>query len=89
MHRFELELMSNTEKLTTANRLAFEWLAKYGLHPPTCERTKARIVPNGAYVSGLGKDYGGRYATEEELARVRCTCGLEEVHSALCQASES
>ena len=68
----------------TANEMAFKWLSLYGRHPDFCERVRARIVPQ-EFSSGLGKDYGGRYATEKELSKITCTCGLDDVHKALCQ----
>ncbi len=70
-----------------ANELAFKWLSLHGRHAEHCKRVRSRIVPQQPR-SGLCKDYGGRYATDEELAKITCTCGLDDVHKALCQASD-
>ena len=69
-----------------ANELAFKWLSLYSQHANFCKRVRARIVAQESR-RGLCKDYGGWYATEEELAKVACTCGLDDVQKALCQAA--
>jgi hypothetical protein len=61
---------------------AFTWLTTHSQHPPYCDRW--RIVPDGAHRSGLTKDYGGRYATDDEAP---CTCGLDALHNTLCQVA--
>ena len=71
---------------TRANEIAFKWLAQYGQHAAHCKKVRCHIVAQKPR-SGLCKDYGGRYATEEELAEVDCTCGLVDVINALCQAA--
>jgi hypothetical protein len=71
----------------TAGQMAFEWLSLYALHAKDCPKYHRRIVADGAYRSGLCKDYGGRYQTDEELAKATCECGLEEIQNALCQAA--
>lgn len=81
-----LELGRENDRLRAAVESAFKWLAVSARHDPTCNRVKSRIVPDGAYYSGLCKDYGGRYATDEELEKVPCTCGLADLHNILCQA---
>ena len=65
---------------------AFKWLTLHALHAPTCERSTNRIMPMEPR-SGLCKDYGGRYRTDEEIEALRCTCGLGDVLEALCQAT--
>ena len=67
-----------------ANEIAFRWLSLNARHADFCKRVRARIMPQESR-SGMCKDYGGRYATEEELAKVVCTCGLDDVHKVLCQ----
>lgn len=69
-----------------ANKIAFKWLSLHARHAASCKRMRNRIIPQEPR-SGLCKDYGGRYATAEELAKIACTCGLDEVHNALCQAA--
>lgn len=69
-----------------ANEIAFEWLSLHGRHAPHCKHVRCRIVPQEPR-SGLCKDYGGRYATEEELEKIACTCGLDDMQKALCQAA--
>ena len=75
-----------TANAVIACEIAFEWLSLYGRHAPTCGRIINRIVPQEPR-SGMMKDYGGRYATDEELENIPCTCGLVKVHRALCQAA--
>lgn len=81
-----IALSDDLEAVAVAGSIAFEWLALHSRHSPTCQREKSHIVPDGARHSGLAKDYGGRYATDEELERIPCTCGLAELQNALCHA---
>ena len=74
------------DKPECANEIAFKWLSLYSQHPAFCKRVLARIVSQEPR-SGLSKDYGVRYATEDELAKVACTGGLDDVLKALCQAA--
>ena len=65
---------------------AFEWLCLHALHAPTCERSTNHIMPMEPR-SGLCKDYGGRYRTDEEIEALPCTCGLKDVLATLCEAT--
>ena len=82
-----MEKIQQPMTLKYANELAFKWLSLHSRHPDYCKRTQSRIMPETAYNDGLSKNYGGRYATEEEIVKVACTCGLDEVLKALCQTS--
>ncbi len=71
---------------SSANELAFKWLNLHSRHAPTCRKVTDRIMPQEPR-SGLCKDYGGRYRTEQESSCLPCTCGLDEALDALCQAA--
>jgi len=67
----------------------YAWLMEHGDHNPTCSRRQPLMVPDGAYRSGLTKDCGGRYATDEERAKVPCSCGWDELIALLCTTIEA
>ena len=56
------------------------WLNLKSICPKTCASQKVNIVPDGSYISGLCKDYGGRYGQA-----LPCDCGRSEIHEALCR----
>ena len=70
------------------NKMTFRWLSLYGQHAPDCTWMVNRIMPQNP-TSGLCKDYGGRYRTDEELEKVGCSCGLGDLLNSLCQATTS
>ena len=79
-------LRADVEALVVAAEIALTWFSLHARHSPTCARLKKHIVPDGARNSGLAKDYGGRYATDEERERIPCTCGHDEAQKVLCLA---
>ncbi len=85
-----MQRLTDEPKMTPerANEMAFRWLSQHAQHAYFCKKVRDRITPQESR-SGLCKDYGGRYATEEELAKIDCSCGLDDVHDALCQASSA
>ena len=74
-------------KLEAALDITFTWLTTNAIHPPTCRRSKQRTTPDGPYYSGLGKNFGGRYLTDEERELIPCSCGLDDVHNLICQSA--
>ncbi len=74
----------NTPK--QVNEMAFQWLSLNGRHAPDCARMVNRIMPQNP-TSGLCKDYGGHYLTEEEREKIACSCGLDDLLRSLCHAS--
>lgn len=68
------ETLEVVRKLDKVRDMAFEWLSLYSRHAPDCD---VRQRPSG----------NGRRQRDDDLSVRDCTCGLRDLHNALCQSA--